>query len=164
MTLLTQVVILRWEEGGEQEELKLRDIQPGGSGRLQWAAVKETFNADLVKIVREGSPALIEEGEWKGFTIDTFQPGSTILVTVSRKAQGEDRATGQTVTNVPCSCQTHRDCRSRWHLEGSSRSGLNMHWAAFLEQIEGKMYADGPGCALIITWYCAVSELVSTYN
>ena len=37
--------------------------------------------------------------------------------------------------------QRNLDCRSRWHLEGRSRIGLNMHWAAFLEQMEGTIYA-----------------------
>ena len=120
VTLLTQVVNLYWREGGERHKQKLHDIDLDGSGRLKWAAVEKAYGADLVEIEDEGTPALLEDGEWKGFTIDTFQPGSTILVTVSRKAQGEDRATGQTVTFVPCSCQTHHDCRR--HLEGSSRS------------------------------------------
>ena len=96
-----QVVNLRWEDGDEEHKQELWNIQLDGSGRLKWAAVKKAFGADLVEIEDEGTPALLEDGEWKGFTIDTFQPGSTILVTVSRKAQGEDRATGQTVTHVP---------------------------------------------------------------
>ena len=90
MILLAQVVILRWEEGGEQEEQELYDIQPDGSGRLDWAAVKETFNADTVKITGRGSPSVLKDGEWKGFTLRTFQPGSTIMVAVSRIGQGEN--------------------------------------------------------------------------
>ena len=101
MTLLAQVVLLHWKDGDEEHKQELWNIQLDGSGRLKWAAVKKAFGADLVEIEDEGTPALLEDGEWKGFTIDTFQPGSTILVTVSRKAQGEDRATGQTVTHVP---------------------------------------------------------------
>ena len=101
MTLLAQVVNLRWEEGGEQHKQEVWNILPDGSGRLDWAAVKEAFGADLVEIEDRGTPALLKDGEWKGFTMGTFQPGSTILVTVSRRAQGESRATGQTVTHVP---------------------------------------------------------------
>ena len=91
MTLLAQVVVLSWEEGGEQEEQELYDIQLDGSGRLDWAAVKETFHADTVKITGRGSPSVLKDGEWKGFTLRTFQPGSTILVTVSRTVQGENK-------------------------------------------------------------------------
>ncbi|MGH3055578.1 MAG: hypothetical protein ACRDL7_11435 [Gaiellaceae bacterium] len=89
-TLLTQVVFLHWEEEGEQHKQKLYDIQLDGSGRLDWAAVKEAFGVDLVEIEDEGTPSLLKDGQWKGFTIDTFQPGSTIMVTASRRAQGED--------------------------------------------------------------------------
>ena len=101
VTLLTQVVNLRWEEKGEQEDLELYDIQLDGRGRLDWAAVKEAFSADQVDIKGRGPPGLLQEGDRKGLTRATFQPGSIILVTVSRQAQGEDRATGQTVTHVP---------------------------------------------------------------
>ena len=97
MTLLAQVVLLHWKDGDEEHKQELWNIQLDGSGRLKWAAVKKAFGVDLVEIEDEGTPALLEDGEWKGFTIDTFQPGSTILVTVSRRAQGNSRATGQTV-------------------------------------------------------------------
>ena len=84
MTLLTQVVSLRWEEGGEQHRAggvahSSETAAADWTGRL-W---KEAFDADLVEIVRIGEhPALLKNGEWKGFTMGTFQPGSTILVTV----------------------------------------------------------------------------------
>ena len=97
MTLLTQVVLLHWKDGDEEHKQELWNIQLDGSGRLKWAAVKEAFGADLVEIEDRGTPVLIEDGQWKGFTMGTFQPGSTILVTVSRKPQGENSATGQTV-------------------------------------------------------------------
>ena len=90
MILLAQVVILRWEEGDEEHKQKLYNIHLDGSGRLKWAAVEKAFGADLVEIKDEGTPVLLDEGQWKGFTIDTFQPGSTILVIVSRRAQGEN--------------------------------------------------------------------------
>ena len=48
--LFTQVVTLRWEETGEESLPKLHDIQPDGSGRLNWAAVKKDFCADVVKV------------------------------------------------------------------------------------------------------------------
>ena len=101
MTLLTQVVLLHWKDGDEEHKQELWNIQLDGSGRLKWAAVEKAFGADLVEIEDEGTPALLQEGDRKGLTRATFQPDTTILVTVSRKAQGESRATGQTVTHVP---------------------------------------------------------------
>ena len=89
MTLLTQVVILHWKEGGEQHKQKLYDNHLDGSGRLDWVSVETVFGADLVEIVDVGRSSLLRNGQWEGFTLDTFQPGSIILVTVSRKAQGE---------------------------------------------------------------------------
>ena len=101
MTLLTQVVVLHWEEAEEQHTQTLYDIQADGSGRLDWAAVKEAFIAVVVEIKDGGTPGLFPSGNMQGLTRATFQPGSTILVTVSRKAQDEHRATGQTVSHVP---------------------------------------------------------------
>ena len=68
MTLLTQVVLLHWKDGDEEHKQELWNIQLDGSGRLKWAAVKEAFGADLVEIEDEGTPALLEDGEQKGFT------------------------------------------------------------------------------------------------
>lgn len=90
MTLLAQVVILRWEEGDEEHKQKLYNIQLDGSGRLDWAAVEKAFGADLVEIKDEGLPGLLQEGDMKGLTRATFQHGSTIPVIVSRNAQGEN--------------------------------------------------------------------------
>ena len=88
MTVLAQSVTLSWEEGEQKEEMELWDIQLDSKGRLDWAAVKEAFNADVVEILHEGSPPLLDEDPWEGFTMQTFQPGSTILVSVSCKTQG----------------------------------------------------------------------------
>ena len=85
--LLTQVVTLHWEETGEESLPKLHDIQPDGSGRLDWAAVKEDFCADVVK-VGGATPSTFQEGALKGLTREVFQPGSTVMVDVTRKAQG----------------------------------------------------------------------------
>ena len=35
-------------------------------GRLDWAAVKETFRAEIVQIVNEGVPACLQAGERTG--------------------------------------------------------------------------------------------------
>ena len=65
------------------------DIQPDGSGRLDWIAVTTSFLADVVEIVGKGMPAVFnEETESKGITRDLFHPGSTVLVAVRRKAPG----------------------------------------------------------------------------
>ena len=90
MILLAQVVILRWEEGDEEHKQKLYNIELDGSGRLDWAAVEKAFGADLVEIKDEGLPGLLQEGDMKGLTRATFQPGSTIPIIVSRNAQGEN--------------------------------------------------------------------------
>ena len=111
MTLLTQVVNLRWEEGGKQHKQEVWNVQPDGSGRLDWAAVENTFDADLVEIKNRGIPALLKDGEWKGFTMGTFKPGSTILVTVSCKGQGENRATRQAVKNICVTAAVAIKCR-----------------------------------------------------
>lgn len=47
--LLTQVMILRWEEAGAEHLQELYDIQPHGSGRLNWAAVKKAFGRAATK-------------------------------------------------------------------------------------------------------------------
>ena len=98
ITFLAQVVNLRWEGENEEHKQKLYDPQPDGSGRLDWAAVKEAFGADLVEIEDAGTPSLLKDGDWKGYTIDTFKSGINILVAVSRKAQGGERAREQIVT------------------------------------------------------------------
>ncbi|CAK0772165.1 hypothetical protein CVIRNUC_003935 [Coccomyxa viridis] len=87
MSRATQVVTLRWEETGEESLPKLHDIQPDGSGRLDWAAVKKDFCADVVK-VEGATPSTIQEGALKGLTRDFFQAGSTVLVAVTCKAPG----------------------------------------------------------------------------
>ena len=79
---------MKSEETGEQHKLKLHDLQPDGTGRLDWAAAKEAFGADLLEIKVEGTPGLLQEGERKGLTRDTYKPGETILVNVSRRSQG----------------------------------------------------------------------------
>ena len=89
------MVALRWEEGGQQEELQLYDIQHDGSGRLDWAAVEKVFGANMVKIKGRGPPGVFPRGDKEGLTRDIFQPGSVILVTVSRNPQGENRASRQ---------------------------------------------------------------------
>ena len=81
------MVTLRWEETGEESLPKLHDIQPDGSGRLDWAAVKKDFCADVVK-VEGATPSTIQEGALKGLTRDFFQAGSTVLVAVTCKAPG----------------------------------------------------------------------------
>ncbi|EIE25669.1 hypothetical protein COCSUDRAFT_60683 [Coccomyxa subellipsoidea C-169] len=82
-----QVVFLKSEETGEQRKLKLHDLQPDGTGRLDWAAAKEAFGADLLEIEDEGTPGLLQEGGRKGLTRDTYKPGENILVIVARRAQ-----------------------------------------------------------------------------
>ena len=66
----------------------------------------------------------------------------------------------QTVTSVPCSCLTHLNCRSRRHLKGSSRSGLNMHCAAFLEQMRGHNVCWCLGFSSACGWSQAAAEIV----
>ena len=83
-----QSVTLHWEDGKQKEEMELWDIQSDGKGRLDWLAVEKTFSADVVRILRQGSPSLLKRGEWEGYTRETFQPGSTILVSVSCRSQG----------------------------------------------------------------------------
>ena len=78
---------MRWEKEGEESLPKLHDIQPDGSGRLDWAAVEKDFCADVVK-VEGATPSTFQEGALKGLTRDFFQPGSTVFVAVTRKAQG----------------------------------------------------------------------------
>ena len=83
-----QSVTLSWEEGGQKEEMDLWDIQSDGTGRLRWAAVEKTFMTDVVTLLDKGSPPLLDEGPWKGFTMATFHPGSTIMVSISCFTQG----------------------------------------------------------------------------
>ena len=86
--LLTQVVTLRWEEAGEEMPHILHDIQPDGSGRLDWAAVEESFCADVVNIVGASTPSVFRNGASQGLTRLLFKPGGTIRVIVMRKAPG----------------------------------------------------------------------------
>lgn len=88
ITDFAQCVTLSWEWGGKKEEMELWDIQFDGKGRLDWAAVKETFSADVVRILGKGTPPLLKKGEWEGYTRETFQPGSTIQLSVDRRGQG----------------------------------------------------------------------------
>ena len=88
------MVTLRWEEEGQQEELQLYDIQHDGSGRLDWAAAEEVFDAKIMKIKGRGPPGVFPSGERQGLTRDIFQPGSVLQVTVTPK-QGKTQATGQ---------------------------------------------------------------------
>ena len=92
--LLAQVMTLSWEEEGQQEKLQLYDVQPDGSGRLDWAAAEKAFDADTVKIEGRGLPGVFPSGERQGLTRDIFQPGSVLPVTVTPK-QGKTQATGQ---------------------------------------------------------------------
>ena len=78
---------LRWEETGEESLQELLDIQPDGSGRLDWVAVKKSFCADVVR-VDGATPSTLQEGVLAGLTRDFFQQGSTVLVAVMRKAPG----------------------------------------------------------------------------
>lgn len=86
-SLPIQVITVRWDETGEEHMQKLHDIQEG-RGRVDWAAVKKAFRADLVEIKDEGTPELLKTGDREGLTRASFQPGSAILVSVSRKSQG----------------------------------------------------------------------------
>ena len=85
---------LRWEEEEQQEKLQLYDIQPDGSGRLDWAAAEEVFDAKIMRLKGRGTPVVFPSGELEGLTRDIFQPGSVLQVTVTRK-QGKTQATGQ---------------------------------------------------------------------
>ena len=79
---------MKSEETGEQHKLKLYDFQPDGTGRLDWAAAKKAFGADLLEIKDEGTPGLLQEVGRIGLTIDTYKPEENILVIVGRRAQG----------------------------------------------------------------------------
>ena len=81
---------MKCEETGEQHKLKLHDIQEGGGGRLGWAAVEKAFNDGLVEITDEGTPVLYPSGDREGLTRTIYQPGSTIPVNISHRAQGMD--------------------------------------------------------------------------
>ena len=99
------MVTLRWEETGEESPQELLDIQPDGRGRLDWAAVKESFCADVVILAGGASPPVFnQEDASKGLTRKLFQPGSTIFVAVTRKASGA----------IPRSVAAH------FHIEGSA--------------------------------------------
>ena len=83
------MVTLRWEETGEESLQELLDIQPDGSGRLDWVAVEKEFCADVVKIAGGATPTVFnQEDASKGLTRTLFQPGSTVFIDVTRKAQG----------------------------------------------------------------------------
>ena len=82
------MVTLRWEEAGEESLQELLDVQPDGSGRLDWVAVKESFCADVVKIDGASPSVFQHEGASKGLTRHFFQSGSTVFVAVTRKAPG----------------------------------------------------------------------------
>ena len=106
------MVTLLCKEKGQQEKLQVYDIQPDGSGRLDWAAVKEAFDADTVKIQGRGPPGLFRSGDKEGLTRDIFQPGSVLPVTVSRK-QGEilgERQSGmkQPLLHLACNAASLR--------------------------------------------------------
>ena len=88
MIILAQTVTLSWGEGKEMKEMELYDIETDGSGRLDWAAVELTLTADLVEIEGKGRPGVFPSGHREGLTRATFQPGSTIRVSVSHKLKG----------------------------------------------------------------------------
>ena len=79
---LAQVVLTRSGEVAEQEQLKLYDFPRhlDARGRLDRAAVGGSFGVRALKIAGKGSPVLIKEGQWQGFTIGTYQPGCNIEV------------------------------------------------------------------------------------
>ena len=89
---LLQTVRLFWEEAEQNEMLQLYDVQPDGSGRLDWAAAKEAFMADVVKIKDRGPPGVFPNGDKVGLTRDLFQPNSVITVIVSLRRRGKIRA------------------------------------------------------------------------
>ncbi|CAK0732011.1 hypothetical protein CVIRNUC_000073 [Coccomyxa viridis] len=91
---MAQVVTLRCKEKGQQEKLQLYDIQPDGSGRLDWAAAEKAFDADTVKIEGRGPPGVFPSGEREGLTRDIFHPGSVLQVTVTRKQGTSASGTG----------------------------------------------------------------------
>ena len=83
-----QLVTLKWEDGNEERQLSLWDIQEDGSGRLKWQEVEQAFDASRVEIVRGEAASLCGEAPFQGFTEDLYRSGSTISVSVNRKLQG----------------------------------------------------------------------------
>ena len=72
--------------------LQLYDVQPDGSGRLDWAAVKKAFLADVVEIKGRGPPGVFPSGDKEGLTRDLFKPDSIVTVIVTLRSQGKMRA------------------------------------------------------------------------
>ena len=99
---LLQTVRLFWEEAERNEVLQLYDVQPDGSRRLDWAAAKEAFMADVVKIKDRGQPGVFPSGDKIGLTRDLFQPDSVITVIVVLRSQGKMRAMPQGHSSGAC--------------------------------------------------------------
>ena len=89
-----QVITLR-DESGEEHLQRLYDIQPDGTGRLDWTAVRHAFQADLVEITGEGTPSLLRRGAFEGFTLATYTPGSVISIQFQRR-EGRKHAVPKT--------------------------------------------------------------------
>ena len=83
-----QVVTLEWEEGKDEQQIQLCDIQSDGRGRLKWEAVERAFGAANVELALGGPPSLCQGTQRKGLTKGLFKPGSTIPVVVFGKEQG----------------------------------------------------------------------------
>ena len=70
-----QLVTLKWEDGNEERQLSLWDIQEDGSGRLKWQEVEQAFDASRVEIVRGEAASLCGEAPFQGFTEDLYRSG-----------------------------------------------------------------------------------------
>ena len=81
------MVILRWEESEDEQQVQLCDIQSDGRGRLKWESVK-AFGAANVELTIGGPPSLCQGTQRKGLTKGLFKPGVTIPVVVFGKEQG----------------------------------------------------------------------------
>ena len=141
---------LRWEEEEQQEKLQLYDIQPDGSGRLDWAAAEEVFDAKIMKLKGRGPPGVFPSGELEGLTRDIFQPGSVLQVTVTRK-QGKTQATGQSNAKQALSAiciQCNRSAAEATAAELAVGSHSFEHGHVMAESLLGPLAGSRPAMPL----------------
>ena len=143
MTLLTQVVVLHLGERQEEQHTQtLYDIQArrqrqtglGGCGErplllLWWRSRMGERQGSFKKATGRGSPEPPSSP-----AASSWSPSPA-----ERKVRAEQRGrlSRRAVWHTSDPPLLQRQTAPR----GSSCTSLNMHWAAFLEQIEGKMHA-----------------------